>query len=130
MSEGFWAVSEESVIPRGPAVILKEQAATLRAATKGELTGQVIPWPAGQPGDMGMKLMIVAPSLNSYAYEVLLVRYPLLTMWPAQIDSNVTSETLEVENEEQFNEALRKILGSAEIQRIIGALRAQVRQTP
>jgi hypothetical protein len=130
MNEGFWAVPEETNIPRGPAVILKEQSAALREATKGELTGGVINWPAGQPGYMGMKLSIVAPALNHYAYEVLMVRYPLLTIWPAQIESNVTSETIEVENEEKFNEALRKILGSAEIQRIIGSLRAQVRQAP
>jgi hypothetical protein len=54
----------------------------------------------------------------------------LIKVWPAKIEANVTDDKFEVENEEQFNEALRKILGSPEMQQVIGALRAQVRQAP
>jgi hypothetical protein len=81
-------------------------------------------------GDVGCRLNIIVSSLNNYVYEVLTVQYPLIKIWPAKIESNVTDDKLEVENEEQFNEALRRILGSPEMQQVIGALRAQVRQAP
>jgi hypothetical protein len=49
MNEGFWAIPDETKMPRAPAVILKEQAAALRLATKGELNGVVTNWPS-RPG--------------------------------------------------------------------------------
>jgi hypothetical protein len=129
MSGGFWVIPDETKMSRSPAVILKEQAAALRAATKGELNGVVGNAPAVS-GQVGTRLSIIVPSLNNYVYQVLIVRYPLLTIWPASIESNVTNEKIDVKNEEQFNEALRKILSSTEMQQVIGALRAQVRQAP
>jgi cytochrome c-type biogenesis protein CcmH/NrfG len=72
----------------------------------------------------------MVPVLNNYVYQIMTVQYPLLTIWPAYIQSNVTDEEIEATNEEQFNEALRKILSSTEMQQVIGALRAQVRQAP
>lgn len=126
MTEGYWAIPDETTISRAPGAILKEQAAALREMTKGELNGiiTVAPAPSGQ---MGYRLVVTVPALNNYSYVVLMVQYPLLSIWPASIVSNVTDETAEAENEVEFNELLRKILGSAEMQRVIGALRAQVR---
>jgi hypothetical protein len=129
MTEAFWVIPDETKLPRAPAVILKEQAAALRETTNGELNGGVIQAPAAS-GQLGYRLNIIVPALNNYVYTVLTVRYPLLTIWPASIEAEVTDEKSEAENEAQFNEVLRRILSSVEMQRVIGALRAQIRQTP
>jgi hypothetical protein len=129
MTEGFWLIPDETTISRAPAAILKEQATALREMTKGELNGVITNAPA-PPGQMAYRLGIMVPALNNYSYVVLIVQYPLLSIWPALIESNVTNEKAEAENEVKFNDVLRKILGSAEMQRVIGALRAQVRAAP
>jgi hypothetical protein len=127
MNEGFWVIPDETQMARTPAVILKEQAAALRAATKGELSG-VVSNLASLPGNIGMQLGLIVPALNNYVFQIMKVQFPLLKIWPASIESNVTQEKIVASNEEQFNEALRKILGSTQMQQVIGALRAQVRQ--
>ena len=126
MTEGFWVIPDETQLPRSPAIILKEQAAALREATKGELNGVITNAPAPS-GHMGYRFNMIVPALNNYVYQILRVHYPLLTIWPAEIEADVTNEKLEAENEEQFNAMLRRTLGSEEMQRVIAALRAQIR---
>jgi hypothetical protein len=126
MTTGFWAIPQELGLPRPPVSFLNEQAAALGESTRGTLLGVVR---SGQVyhAKFTYTLEINVPILNNYRYSVLAITHGLVPMYPILLRSDVTNETEEIENEEKFIEALRKILSSTEMQRVVGVLLAQTR---
>src|SRR5262249_50569972 len=115
-----------------PVAILREQAKVLQNKTGGLVTAEVrsgtsVPLTAGQLGEQYIfhAFYLVAPRLENYMYRLFTVEYPKLEQtYPLLIRDSPVGE-VEVDTEEDFVEALKKIFADDKTQRIIQALIAQ-----
>jgi hypothetical protein len=128
MTKSFWKIPVSEGTLRTPVTLLREQAALLGNETGGALRGFV-----GQgiapSGYFGFSFGISVPALNNYTYLILTIIQPPL-MYPLTVKSPTLNFEENIENEEQLEAALEKILGSEEMQRVIAALLAQAKPQP
>jgi hypothetical protein len=128
MAKSFWKIPVTEGTPRTPVTLLREQAALLGEKTGGALLGAVSQGTAPASG-FGFNLSIRVPALNNYVYIVLKITQSPL-MYPLRLESSTLNIDETIENEEQLEAALEKILGSEEIERVIAALWAQAKPEP
>ena len=122
MVESFWAVPDVADM-RTPLGILREQAAALTKATNGVLVGAV---ETERRGDhLILKLEIVAPALNDYRYRILNYQQPI-GLYPGKFYGYGTDPT-EVSDEANFVSAIKHILASEAIKKVLKSLLAQTR---
>ena len=129
---------------RTPYIILKEQADILTKKTNGLLMGEVnfsqvkqiesLGLNFGEPGQLNKNqlfvafLRIKAPSLNNYTYSVVKVQYPITEQgYPVLVNSLVDENwQRHCASEEEFQNALREILSSEQVKKVISALLSQI----
>jgi hypothetical protein len=122
MTESLWpSVKFEPV--RTPHAILAEQAGLLSQNTNGLLVGRVTR--SQEHGNFISNLFIVAPSLNNYAYRVLRLYHPV-ALYPVTVSPEFSSPNVEAADEKELLAALKEILSSDEIRRVLNGLMAQV----
>jgi hypothetical protein len=127
----LWPTDLAPTVERTPLTILKEQAAQLGSQTKNLLEGRVdtTARPSGDDRLFQHRFIIVAPSLDSYAFLLLgvshkLEPYPVkATFYGRPSDS---PENKELTSEAEFIDYLRDVFASEATRRVIGALLAQV----
>ena len=116
--------AEESV--RTPTNVLKEQATALSRMTKGVLEGSVNV--GREYGKFTIGLSIVAPAINNYEFEVVYVSHDI-ELYPVTVvaawERYELNKPIECQNEEEFANALGRILGSDRVKRVISSLIAQ-----
>ena len=121
MTESFWSIPKQEKM-RTPLSILKEQAAALTEVTEGTLQCQVI---ALQQGELlTLQMYIVVPALANYKFHVLSYTQPIY-LYPGQVITPILNQNINVANEAQFIENLKRILSSSQMQRVIAGLIAQ-----
>jgi hypothetical protein len=126
MPEDLWGELPDASKIRTPQAILLEQGEVLAQKTKGLLVGRVSRSASGS--EFKIHFSITAPSL-SYSQVIMIVEHPV-SLYPMQITNLVESEYYEVSDEAQFVGAIREILSSPAIKRVIGGLMAQINADP
>ena len=123
--KNLWGELPEAANIRSPATILREQASLLTQMTKGTLDGQVSL--KGSDGIFVAHLAIMAPALDNYVFTVLRAQYPM-EMYPVTV-AEFTGASLRYrcKDEENFQDALAKVLSSDRIKRVIGHLLSKSR---
>ncbi len=116
---------------RTPTLILKEQAALLADMTQSVLYGEVTFGKSRSGADkFELELRIVAPALDNYTYDAVVVMQPLalypLKVWPGWERYNPQVEKI-CSSADELELALAEILGSDTVRRVIAALIAQSR---
>jgi hypothetical protein len=133
----LWPADLAPTLERTPLTILKEQAVRLGAMTKNLLEGHVdttrVP-DATSPEQLAFRhsFKVVAPTLDGYAWELLVVKhrlepYPLVAHFygrPSRWKSE--PESRELNSEAEFIDYLRQVFASEETRGIIGTLLAQI----
>lgn len=107
---------------RLPVIILREQATKLTELTNGLLQGEVTTRKVHD--ELRHNLLIVAPALDNYSFNVLSTRHGVIA-YPVIINSFATQKEYNSSNEKEFVEAIANILSSAEVHKTLGALLAQ-----
>lgn len=131
MVESLWSIpATENVRP--PLTIMKEQATALTEQTRGSLVGSVETAEYG--GGLKVNLAVHVPALNNYRYHVLTYTQPI-TMYPGRLASEIPvasllngyapPQSIEVENEQEFLEALKRLLTSDEMKQLVSSLLVQ-----
>lgn len=125
MQKNLWGNLPNVENMRTPNAILLEQASMLGELTNGLLNGQVKRLQDG-PG-FKLSFKIVAPALNNYSYLVLTVTHPI-QLYPLKLFNETKfMSSKDCESEFDFENALREILTSPEVHRVIAGLLAQIR---
>ena len=122
MVESLWSIPAAENI-RAPLTIMKEQATALTQQTKGSLVGSVETVTQGVAG-LAISLSIQVPSLNDYTYRLLTYTQPI-TMYPGRLIFALKPQFIEVEDEHEFLEALKDLLSSEEVKRVLTSLLVQ-----
>ena len=114
---------------RTPTHILKEQATILTDMTKGVLQGEVS---VGQDGGrFELNLYIVAPRIENYTFTVAWCSHGL-DLYPVRVNpgwDRAYTARIECANEEEFESALKSILSSDKVRRVVSTLLGQSRAT-
>jgi len=105
-----------------PETFMKEQAEQLYELTGGILEGRVERTTSG--ARFGITLVIVAPRLNNYKYEILHLWQPF-EIYPLDFVDLVNDKTWKCGNEEQFLARLAETLNSQGVRRVIQVLVSQ-----
>lgn len=72
-----------------------------------------------------MKLQV--PSLDNYTILILTVKYQISQIYPCTIKNHLTNDSWEIlENQDQFESKLKKILNSTEMLKLLGNLCSQL----
>jgi hypothetical protein len=122
--KSLWGEISQTEIVRTPFTILKEQSAILAKQTKGLLVGEVS---RNQivGNDSTLTLRILAASLG-YRYEVVQVHHNV-NLYPLTIVNLAVDDSAEQCNSEQeFEQALGKILSSPQVKRVISVLLSDI----
>jgi hypothetical protein len=127
-SENLWGELKDVQELRTPTLILKEQALYLGEMTGHTLVGRVTST-IGLPTTFDIYLKIVAPSLNDYTIDIINIEHEF-DLYPAKVFDLIGEERYDAENEAELLEALKDILSSDKIQRIVRALYVQSKQAP
>ncbi len=132
MVESLWSIPPADNV-RAPLTIMKEQATVLTEQTRGSLVGSVETDAYGA-GDLVINLSIQVPSLNNNKYRLMTYTQPI-TMYPGTLASGVPKasgshqyappQSIEVENEEEFLAALKRLLSSDEVKHLLSSLLVQ-----
>lgn len=122
MVESLWSIPAADNI-RAPLTIMKEQATALTQQTKGSLVG-LVETTSYDTGDLAISLSIQVPSLNNYKYRLMTYRQPI-TMYPGRLILGLKPQFIEVKDEQGFLEALKDLLASDEVKRLVSSLLVQ-----
>jgi len=114
-------IEETTATP--PITVLREVAQVLEKKTQGLLTGEVEQYIQG--GRVKLHFKINAPSLNNYSYEVVRAKHPLC-FYPLTIEK-MSSDDIEVQNQEEFEKELKKVFSSKKVKDVINGLLAQIK---
>jgi len=117
---------------RTPIAVLREQAGLLGQATNNVLQGEATIGRdqgfrgvfSGRPHDFVIALFIVAPALDFYRIAILEVLHNV-EIYPLTVRNLTNDNELECPDETSFLNAIKDILSSDEIHRIIQALLSQ-----
>jgi len=129
MTESFWTIPDTRDL-RTPVTIIREQAEALTQQTNGLLQGEVLIVPERSPTGVGLtrtraSLKIAVPYLNDYAVYVLSYTHNI-DMYPGDLTNYFEDEeNISISNEDEFINALKKILSSSTTLRILGNLLSQ-----
>lgn len=102
-----------------PGMILESQANLLDRATNGALNAIVQRFQIG--GQFRLELLIVAPFLDNYRFEILSVSHGP-ELYPLVIEMSSTGRAYDVADETELIGILREILGSTEVKKVISSL--------
>jgi hypothetical protein len=107
-----------------PVVILREQADHLTRRTGGLVIGTVETYGAGNR--LFHRFRLNVPTLDDYVYELFNVEHGAF-LYPLNINSAISGvqSRRDLQNPEAFEDALRELFGSAEVKRVVAALKAQ-----
>jgi len=122
--QNLWGDLPEVGAQKTPAQILREQADLLTQMSRGAVQGKVEPMaPAEVNGyELGYRLNIVASALNFYSVSILEVTHPV-TLYPVYVRSELDpTYRRQAPDEESFVSALRKVLSSLEVRKVLSAL--------
>jgi hypothetical protein len=122
-AENMWGEFNEPVNQRTPTSILREQASILNQLTKGVLIGSVEQEPTTN-NTLAYNFAITAPAINHHKFTILTVQYSI-TIYPLSLTDRTTSVQRQCLNEEGFTSALKGILSSTQVRRVISALLIQ-----
>jgi len=114
-------IEETTVTP--PITVLREVAQALEKKTQGLLTGEVEQYIQGSTVKLHFK--INAPSLNNYAYEAVRAKHPM-SFYPLTIEK-MSSDDIEIQNQEEFEKELKVIFSSKKVKNVINGLLAQIK---
>ena len=115
----MWGDLSELEPIRMPETFVKEQAAVLSQLTQGVLQGKVETGTSG--GGFVIDLVIVAPRLNNYRYEIVRVSQPF-EIYPLDLYDLVNDKSWNCGNESDFLARLEGILKSPGVRRVITVL--------
>lgn len=118
----LWGSLPEVSPVLAPVAILREQGQMLAQATKGLLYADARVQADGSGFEVAMR--IVAPSLNSYTYEILRVTHGV-ELYPARVGADGTG-IVECRDQQAFEETVAKVLQSDRVRRAISGLLAQI----
>lgn len=111
---------------RTPLSILREQAVVLGQMSERLLEGEVVVT-STVPDQIEAHLNIVASTLGGYSVTILSIRYGL-DIYPVTLQHAFEdSVTKSAKDEEAFIKALRQILSSESVRKVISALLTQIR---
>ena len=124
-TENLWGEIPDVSSVRAPVTILREQASVLTGMTGGLLEGHVA---IDNRGDQTtyLTLSIVARTLNSYRIAIAGVEHAL-TLYPAAVRNLLTAGTRRVRDEQEFKLALKEVLSSEAVRRVLTALLVQLK---
>jgi len=122
MSNDLWGDLPDVPSIRTPEMILVEQAEIITKRTQGLLLGQVKK-AVSASGTINVELQVKAPYLNGYTYGVVICRYKVLALYPAEVISDGTSQ--ECGNEAALIDELAIRLKSERTRNAIQSLIAQ-----
>ena len=111
---------------KSPKAILKEQAGYLMEKTNNVLSADINS--SVYQGNSIHKFYIVAPAMNNYRYESFYIvhkiidYYPLSVYWYPDVTEPGFRDSIEVNNEKELINALRKIFNDSATIRIISSL--------
>ena len=122
-AENMWGEISAPANQRTPTSILREQAAILSQVTRGVLIGSI----EQQPTDRNILIYnfdITAPAINNHKFAILTLQYSI-TIYPLSLTDHTTHVQRQCLNEEGFTAALKSILSSTQVKRVITALLIQ-----
>ena len=123
-STDLWGNIDTEAPSRTPVSILKEQATLLGRKTGNVLEARV---ETANLGEMFLhKLVLVAPALDNYTFELLKFYHPI-QLYPVSPDSSAPMPRELLPDEESFVKWLGAKLSSAETHRVIANLLSQSR---
>ena len=126
-AENMWGEFDDPVNQRTPTSILREQAAILSQLTKGVLIGSIEQEPA--PNNvLAYNFAITAPAINNHKITILTVQYAI-TIYPLTLTDRTTQVQRQCLSEEAFTSALKGVLSSLQVRRVISALLIQSRDS-
>lgn len=125
-TESLWGDLPTSSDIKPPVVILREQATILSEATNKVLIGDVSVTKEGPT--VTSQLYIQAPALDNYIYIVLYVRHDIM-LYPLKVIELATGVRYECADESQFRDALKQVLSSPSVHRVVASLIAQSKIT-
>jgi hypothetical protein len=121
-TENLWGDLPTSPEIKPPVTILREQATILSEATNKILIGDVNVTKDGPL--FRSQLYIQAPALDNYVYVVLTVQHDIM-LYPLKVVDVAKGVLYHCEDESQYRVALRDILSSPHIHRVVASLMAQ-----
>jgi riboflavin biosynthesis pyrimidine reductase len=125
-TENLWGDIPTSSDIKPPVTILREQATILSEATNKILIGDVTVSKDGP--QVTSRLFIEAPALDNYVYVVLSVKHDIM-LYPLKVVDVATGVLYQCEDEEQYRAALKLILSSPRVHKVVASLIAQSKAT-
>ncbi len=122
--KSLWGDLSQIEAVRTPFVILQEQAVILGEITNGLILGEVSRLATGQK--IQMDLSLVVPALDKYRYAVVEVQSPIVQTYPLTVKSAAIEHRQLCDSEEEFEEALRSVLSSPQIRKVIATLLSDI----
>jgi len=123
-SENLWGSRTEFEAVKIPRAILNDQARLLGELSMGLLLGRVIQdkHPAY---DFSCKMEVVAPALDNYSHEVLVIRQGKKP-FPVVVESQHLGSSQTCVDDTEFRECIREILSSEEVHAVLATLLSQL----
>ena len=125
-AENMWGEIHAPLDQRTPTSILREQAEILNQITRGVLIGTIEQEPTAN-NTLIYNFSITAPAINHHKFSILTVQYSL-TIYPLTLTDHITHVQRQCLNEETFTPALKSILSSTPVKRVVAALLIQSRE--
>ena len=122
MSESMWSIPRVADA-RSPTGVMKEQARLLGANTDFRLHGEVSV--SGGVTTLVSEFRIVVPILNHYSYVICHYFQRPVSMFPGTVESDLAGVREEVRNQDEFEVAFRKVLGSNGVSELVRNLLIQ-----
>ena len=120
-TENLWGEIPKTGTSPTPLAILRQQAGLLGESTNNLLVGKVKFLSRSDKFVLGLR--IVAPALDNYQFEILTVVYPI-ELYPLVVTSS-DNEPIRCEDESAFKAALKNILSSEQVHRVVDTLLSQ-----
>ena len=104
--------------------ILREQAAHLTRRTGGLVLGTVETSRSGN--NLFHHFRLFVPTLDGYVYELFVVEHGVF-LYPLKLHTGIAGvqSSGDIQSPEAFENALRELFSSAEVKRVVAALKAQ-----